>query len=278
MSKWMSTATIAVIIMAGMMFSGTFVYGTTVLHSFLSVEGLLIVVGGSIANALLSYEREDVVKAFDTIRHMLKKPALNRDKLHKDIMQLIMWSYVVQAQDLLGLEKESTNKIRDPLMRYGIDLVITGYSANNIREMMHTVSQAEFERRTVPVTVLRNMAATAPAFGMVGTLIGMVTILHNVGADVSGIGGGLALAMLATLYGILVARLICLPAADKLLLQEERNDFHNHMIAEGLAMLAEKKKPFYMQDRLNSFLEPSQHIDFDNYVHLESRRHVAMAA
>ena len=106
-------------------------------------------------------------------------PSSPAARLHRDIMQLIRWSYIVQAQDFIGLEKESASQIDEPLMRYGMDLVITGYSAGSIREMMRTVADAEFERRSAPVTVLRNMAATAPAFGMVGTLIGMVTILQQ---------------------------------------------------------------------------------------------------
>jgi len=246
--------------------------------SFLSVEGLLIVIGGSIANALLSYPREDVRKAYMTVRNMLKKPRDRREDLHKDIMRLIMWSYVVQAHDFLGLEKESAKTVRDPLERYGLDLVVSGYPAGKIREMMETVAEAEFARRCTSVTVLRNMAATAPAFGMVGTLIGMMMLLHNAGSDISGIQGGLAIAMLSTLYGILIARLVCLPAADQLLQQEESEHFRNYMIIEGLTLLAEKQKPFYMQDRLNSFLEPAQHLQLDRYMQIAFSNRIALAA
>ena len=246
--------------------------------AFLNIEGLVIVVGGSIANAFLSYQRQDVVRAFDTIRGMLKKTESAMQHLHLDIMQMIMWSYVVQQKDLVGLEKESARKTHDPLMRYGLDLVLSGYTADNVRMMMHTAAEAEFERRCTPVTVLRNMAATAPAFGMVGTLVGMVVLLKNAGSDLAGIEGGLGVAMLSTLYGILVARLICLPAADKLLQREEKLHFRHYMISEGLAMLAEKKRPFFMQDRLNSFLEPSKHLDLSDYMHSAFVKRYAVAA
>jgi chemotaxis protein MotA len=245
---------------------------------FLSLEGLIIVVGGSVANALLSYERNDVLKAFETIKSMLKKQKSRRHELHKDIMRLIMWSYVVQAHDFRGLEKEAAKTAHDPMERYGLDLVVSGYPSAKIREMMDTVTEAEFERRCAPVTVLRNMAATAPAFGMVGTLVGMVTILHNSAADLTNIESGLAVAMLSTLYGILVARLICLPAADKLLRQEEDDHFRNYMITEGLTLLAEKQRPFYMQDRLNSFLEPAQHLQLDRYMQVAFSNRIALAA
>ncbi len=235
---------------------------------FLNIEGLVIVIGGSAVNAFLSYDKEDVKSAFLTIKNMLKEVPSSREKLHKDIRQLMLWSYIVKTSDFMELEKQIGNNIDDPIMRYGVNLVLTDYTSNHIREMITTVAEAEFERRCTPVTVLRNMAATAPAFGMVGTLIGMVMLLRNVGADINNIGSGLAIAMLSTLYGILIARLVCLPAADKLLQKEERELFRHEMLAEGFAMLVEKRSPFYMQDKLNSFLEPSKHFDFDNYQQL----------
>lgn len=247
-------------------------------HSFLSLEGLVIVLGGCVANAFLSYEREDVMKAFETIRTLLRSSPNPRLKLNKDIRQLIDWAYVVQSRDFIGLEKEVAKARPEPFLRYGIDLVISAYDAHKIREMMHTACEAEFERRTAPVTVLRNMAATAPAFGMVGTLIGMVMLLKNIGTDFSTLGGGLAIAMLSTLYGLLIARLVCLPAADKLQHKEEALRFRYYMLTEGIAMLAEKQNPFYMQDRLNSFLEPSRHFSLDKYKKQMPSRSFAMAS
>jgi len=278
MQHWKTKKAIIAISTGGVLMLAAILSGAIGYISFLNLEGLIIVVGGSIANAYLSYHRDDVQKAFDVIRDMLKKTHAVGDNLHRDIMQLIMWSYVVQQRDFIGLEKESAKKINDPMMRYGMDLVVTGYHPDKIREMMKTVSEAEFERRCTPVTVLRNMAATAPAFGMVGTLIGMVMLLGSAGGDLIAIESGLGVAMLSTLYGILVARLVCLPAADKLLQREEKENFRNYMITEGLAMLAEKQKPFYMQDRLNSFLEPAKHLDLNHYMHMAFERRIALAA
>ncbi len=271
MTKVLSKKTWYVLAAATVLLVGLSISGVVNYHYFLSVEGIVIVIGGTVINALLSSNREDVVQAFATIRNMLEKPEITRDALRRDISQLIQWSYILQANDFLGLEKETSDKITDPLLRYGMDLVLTAYPADKVREMMHNVVDAEFERRCAPVTVLRNMAATAPAFGMVGTLIGMIIILNSVGSNVTNIGGGLAVAMLSTLYGLLLARLVCLPAADKLLKKEEDIFFHNCMMSEGFALLAEKQRPFYMQDKLNSFLQPSRHINFDDRVHLTSR-------
>jgi biopolymer transport protein ExbB/TolQ len=148
-------------------------------------------------------------------------------------------------------------------LRYGVELVVTGYQPAIIRQMMNTAVEADYERSITPVAVLRNMASTAPAFGMVGTLVGMVIMLQNIQGDMTKIGAGLAVALLATLYGIIMARLFCLPAADKLLQKEDIMRFRNYMMTEGLVLLAEKQSPRFMQDRLNSFLEPSIHFNLD---------------
>ena len=266
-----SFATVAGTIFGFMMVLGAIAHGTDNYMTFISLEGFFIVVGGTIANAFMSYQATYVIKAFRAIRHMLHKPKATREGLNMEILRLIKWAYLVHSKGLAGLESEAGEKIPERLLRYGVDLVITGYQPEIIRKMMDTAVESEFERSITPVTVLRNMASTAPAFGMVGTLVGMVIMLQNIQGDMSQIGTGLAVALLATLYGIIMARLICLPAADKLMQKEEIMRFRNYMMTEGLVLLAEKQSPRYMQDKLNSFLDPSIHFNLD-----EERKKSAM--
>lgn len=264
--KTMSLATLAGIFFGFALIVGAIMHGTDNYFSFISVEGFLIVIGGTIANAFMSYHASSVILAFQAIWHMVKKPKATREGLNAEILRLIKWSYLVQAKGFSGLEGEVGTKIKEPLLRYGIDLVITGYNPETIRQMMNTAVEAEFERSITPVTVLRNMASTAPAFGMVGTLVGMIIMLQNIQGDMTRIGLGLSVALLATLYGIIVARLFCLPAADKLMQKEEVMRFRNYMLTEGLVLLSEKQSPRFMQDKLNSFLDPTQHFNLDEYL------------
>jgi chemotaxis protein MotA len=259
----MSLATVAGTIFGFCLILGAIAHGTDNYMSFLSMEGFLIVIGGTIANAFMSYQANYVMLAFNAMWHMIKKPRATREGLNAEIMRLIKWAYLVHSKGLVGLEGEIGTKIKEPLLRYGVELVVTGYQPEVIRAMMNTAVEADFERSIAPVTVLRNMASTAPAFGMVGTLVGMVIMLQNIQADMSMIGMGLAVALLATLYGIIVARLFCLPAADKLMQKEEIMRFRNYMMTEGLVLLAEKQSPRYMQDKLNSFLDPAIHFNLD---------------
>jgi chemotaxis protein MotA len=274
----MSLATVAGTIFGFALVLGAIVHGTDNYWSFLSLEGFLIVIGGTIANAFMSYQANYVMRAFDAMWHMIKKAKATREGLSAEIMRLIKWSYLVHSKGLAGLEGEVGAKIKEPLLRYGVDLVVTGYQPEIIRKMMNTAVEADYERSITPVTILRNMASTAPAFGMVGTLVGMIIMLQNIQGDMSQIGTGLAMALLATLYGILVARLVCLPAADKLMHKEEIMRFRNYMMTEGLVLLAEKQSPRYMQDRLNSFLEPGIHFNLDEQLKKTDLRSPTAAA
>lgn len=271
MGQSISIATIIGTLFGFLLVLGAIAHGTDNYYSFVSAEGLLIVIGGTVANAFMSFQANYVVQAFFSVGQMVMKPSATREGLNAEILRLIRWAYLVHNKGLAGLEGEIGTKIKEPLLRYGMELVVSGYSGEVIRSMMNTAVEAEYERRITPVTVLRNMAGTAPAFGMVGTLVGMVIMLQNIQADMTLIGGGLAIALLATLYGVIFARLICLPAADKLQQKEEIMRFRNFMMTEGLVLLAEKQTPRYMQDRLNSFLEPSIHFNLDEQLKNEPK-------
>ena len=265
--KNFSIATIAGTVFGFLLIIAAILHGTNNVLSFFSLEGFLIVFGGSVANAYMSYSATSVEQAFAAIFHMMQKAKATHEGLGGEIMRLIKWSYLVQAKGYVALENEVDGKIKEPLMRYGLALVIAGYKPDQLRSMMNTAVEAEFERRIIPVMVLKNMAATAPAFGMVGTLVGMVVMLQNLQGDMTQIGTGLAVALLATLYGVIIARLVCLPAADKLMQKEDVMRFRNYLMTEGLVLLSDKQNPRFMQDKLNSFLDPSNHFNLD--IHLK---------
>ena len=248
---------------------GAIIHGTSDPLSFLSMHGFLIVIVGTVANAFMSYESIYVMKAFKAMVNVVIKPRATREGMNAEIMRLIKWAYVVNTKGLVGLEGES-KKVAEPLLKYGLELVVTGYRSEDIRNMMNTAVEADYERTTTPVAILKNMASTAPAFGMVGTLVGMVIMLGSLNFEGEGgmnqIGHGMAVALLATLYGVVMARLVCLPAADKLKQREEIYRFRNHMMVEGLCLLSDKQTPRFMQDKLNSFLDPSIHFSIDTQI------------
>ncbi len=240
---------------------------------YLEWHAFLIVFGGSIAAAFMGYHSKDVLTAFKAVLWMVKKPKSTREGLNTEIMRLIKWSYLVQQKGLPALENEIKNvAVNDPILRYCMELVITNHSPAELRTMMTTAVESDFEHKTTAVPVLRNMGASAPSFGMIGTLVGLIAILNKLGAGAKDIpatvGEGMSLALVATLYGVFFARMVFIPAANKLLQKQETERFRNLMVVEGLVMLAEKKSPRHMQDHLNSFLEPHHHFNIDRQLRM----------
>jgi chemotaxis protein MotA len=232
-------------------------------HSFLaffSLEGLMIVVGGVIAVAFISFQADDVRKALDAIVQMFKEPQITHENLHRDMTEIIRWARLIRDKGMRDLESRiDTNGGDDPFVKYGLNMVVSRYAPKEVRSMMTTAADACYERDCVPVDVLQAMTSHAPAFGMVGTLVGMVTMLWSLNNNVSSIGSSLAVSFLSTLYGVLSARMVYMPAASKLRQEVENRRFRNHLITEGMVMLVSNKTPMYIQDRLNSFLRPEIH-------------------
>jgi len=232
--------------------------------AFFSVEGLLIVGGGVIAVAFMSFPAADVRRALDAVAEMFREPKMTHDRLHREMMEVIGWARIIKEKGMRELEARiGTKGFDDPFVKYGLNMVVSQYAPKEIRSMMTTAADACYERDSVPVDVLQAMTSHAPAFGMVGTLVGMVTMLCSLNDNVSSIGSSLAVSFLSTLYGVLSARMIYMPAAAKLRQEVDNRRFRNHLITEGLVLLVSNKTPMYIQDRLNSFLRPEIHDYFN---------------
>lgn len=235
---------------------GAIMLGSSNYLSFLNLEGFMIVVGGSIAVAFMSFQANYVMEAFQAIGLMFKKPIATHENLHLDMINIISWAKIVKEKGLRGLEaKVRDQAVKDPFIKYGLDMVVSNYTPEEIHSIMETAAEARYERNTIPHHVLMAMASHAPAFGMVGTLVGMVNMLGHFQADMSGIGAGLAVSLLATLYGVIAARMVFMPAAAKALQKEDSLHFRNYLITEGMSMLVANKSMQYIQDKLNSFLK-----------------------
>jgi chemotaxis protein MotA len=212
----------------------------------------------------VSFEPRYVILSLKGLQSILFTNKVGRSILTQEVGRVIRWGYVIQKNGLPGLEAD-IGKIRkqDRFLGFGVDLVISGYTGQEVREILATTVEATFQRNTTQADILRNMGQTAPAFGMIGTLVGLIIMLDKMGDDPSQLGPGMAVALITTLYGVLFSRLILLPAANKVQQREEIVRFRNYLVAEGLALLAERKSPRYIQDRMNAFLDPSIHFSID---------------
>lgn len=231
---------------------------------FVSGASFIMVAGGTLASTFISYEPRYVMLSLKLVWRIVFSPKVGRNVLKSEVGRIIRWAYTVQKKGIPALEQESKKAIRgDKFLRFGVDMVVSGYTGEEVREIMTNTIETTFGRNTVQVEILKSMGAAAPAFGMIGTLVGLIIMLDNMGGDPSELGNGLAVALLTTLYGVMLARIIFIPASTKILQREEIVRFRNYLVAEGLALLADKKSPRYIQDRMNSYLDPAIHFNID---------------
>jgi chemotaxis protein MotA len=260
----MSFATILGVLIGFGLFIGSVVLSTDNYLIFMNAPSFIMVVGGTFAATFVSFEPRYVILSLKGLQSILFTNKIGRGILTQEVGRVIRWGYVIQKNGLPGLEGD-VGKIRkqDRFLGFGIDLVISGYTGQEVREILATTVEATFQRNTTQANILRNMGSTAPAFGMIGTLVGLIIMLDKMGDDPSQLGPGMAVALITTLYGVLFSRLVLLPAAAKVQQREEIVRFRNYLVAEGLALLAERKSPRYIQDRMNAFLDPSIHFSID---------------
>ncbi len=260
----MSIGTILGLLSALGLLVGSIVISTSNYMLFLDAASFAMVVGGTLGATFISYEPRYVLLSLKLVMKIMNSPAITRDMLRAEVGRLIRWAYAVQKNGPVALESESKKAVRGDLMlKFGVDCVISGYTGEEVREIMGNFVESTYGRNMAPVNIMKDMAASAPAFGMVGTLVGLIIMLDNMGGDPSELGKGLAVAMLTTLYGVIFSRMLFMPAASKMAQRESILRFRNYIVVEGLVMLAEKKSPRYIQDRLNGFLDPSIHFNID---------------
>ncbi|MBM74600.1 MAG: flagellar motor protein MotA [Proteobacteria bacterium] len=239
------------------LFVGSIMLATDNLILFLSAPSFIMVVGGTLANAYICYQAVYVNKALVEALKIFNHPKIDQNVLIEDINKSLEWADIAFKQGPTGLEDHLKNEPDDHLLSFGIDVVLRQYESKEIRELMTNTIESEFQRSSVEVEVLDNMSANAPAFGMIGTLVGLVIMLDNLGPDPEKIGGALAVALLTTLYGVIAARLVFQPASKKMYQRASIERFRNYLMMEIFIMIAENRSASYVRDRIRSFLRPS---------------------
>jgi len=232
---------------------------------FMSGAGAILVIGGTLASTFISYEYTYVLDGLRGIVAAFRIDRRGRSRLNTEVGRVIRWAYLVQKEGIVSLDAEvkKTPGWDGGFLRFGVELITAGYNGEKVQSVLGNVIESTYERNMAGAQILRSMASAAPAFGMVGTLIGLIIMLDSMGNDPCQIGAGLAVALVTTLYGIMLARLVFAPAAAKLQQREEIFRFRNYMIVEGLAMLADHEGPRVIQDHMNSYLDPTIRYDID---------------
>ena len=230
---------------------------------FLDFPSLVMVLGGTLASTFLGQEARYVLLAIKAAFSIFSPQRIGRSILNQEVGRVIKWGYTAQVEGVIGLETELKKVKHDPFIAFGLEMILSGHSGNDVRENLLRMVDTTFERNMVPVNILKHMAATAPAFGMIGTLVGLIIMLDTMGGDPKSLGPGLAVALNTTLYGVVLSRMIFMPAASKMTQRNQISRFRMELLAEGLALLSDRKNPRLIQDRMNSFLDPAIKYDID---------------
>ncbi len=238
--------TAGIIVVAAMIFMG----GD--LHMFISEHAMIIIFGGSISATMIRFP-------LSALLHGLPLGAkfaftMSRLSAHDLVDELARIAEIARKQGPVGLEKVETD---EAFLAKGIRYVADGYDLDFIRDNLERDRDNFLMHLDEGSKIYRAIGDCAPAFGMIGTLIGMVQMFANM-TDPSKLGPFMATALLATLYGALVANLFCLPIADKLhgkLLDEETN---RTLIIDGILMIRDSKSPTLVREMLLAYL-PEKH-------------------
>ena len=219
---------------------------------FLNLPGFLIVIGGTFAATLIKFPISGVFVAFFV---GVKAAFVNENETPREIIDLTM-RLVKRARKagLIGLEKI---RVGNSFFRKGVQLCADGRDVDFIRKTMTREMELAIQRQEVGERVFRAIGDSAPAFGMVGTLVGLVQMLSSM-SDPTTIGPAMAVALLTTLYGALIAYLIALPIADKLEAKNALERANKVLIIESIVQIHERNNPTAVFDILEAYLPEKQ--------------------
>ncbi len=230
-----------------------FVIGTILigggLGSFFNVPSIIIVVGGTFAATMIGYPLADFLSVFKTsIKVFIFKIEPSKDIIAK----LIEISNKARKGGLLSIEGDIQNT-SDKYLAQALQMTVDGVKTGDIAQIMQKQMALKKKQLGVGANIFKNMGAYAPAFGMIGTLIGLVQMLANLD-DPSSIGPKMAVAMITTFYGSVMANLFFIPMSDKLKGRNEEEMVSMNIIFEGIISIREGEHPKLMEDKLNIYL------------------------
>lgn len=220
---------------------------------FMDAPSMIITIGGSICSLLMSRKKADISAGFKSLNLAIKEPACGNPA--DVIKQIIDMANVARKEGLLALESYSEN-INDEFMKKGIMLVVDGTDADLVRSIMESDMSAMDDRHKSVAGFWDYWSAQGPAWGMIGTLIGLVIMLQNM-SDASSIGPSMAVALITTLYGSVLANWICVPTCEKL---KENNSIElsvKAIMVEGILSIQAGENPHVIEEKLKTFLAPA---------------------
>ncbi|MBN2008078.1 motility protein A [candidate division KSB1 bacterium] len=221
------------------------------LGAFISVSSMIIVFGGSVCAAFINFPLDEI----GTIPGVIKVAMLGKvPKLETIIAQIVKLAETARRDGILAMEGELEN-VDDDYLKKGLQLVIDGTREESLSAIMDTEMSNVEARHKVGVDILMAMAGYAPAFGMIGTLIGLIQMLRALD-DPSQIGVGMAVALITTFYGSILANMLFVPLAGKLKRKSQQEMVIKEMVLTGVMAILNGENPRMINDTLLAYIKP----------------------
>jgi chemotaxis protein MotA len=244
----MDIATVIGLVSGTVLILSSIIMGGSLL-TFVNIPSALVVLGGTVAVTFMRFKMTDVI---GSISVALKAFLFKMQNPEDIITEMVEYTRLAKKEGLIALEKESPE---DPFSAKALRYLSDGYDEGLIEDMLMKDIRLTIQRHATGQQVFKSAGDAAPAFGMIGTLIGLVQMLSSM-SDPSSIGPSMAIALLTTLYGAIVANLVCIPIADKLSLNSEKEKLTKSIIVEGAIAINRGVSPMVLEESLKIFLSP----------------------
>lgn len=220
-------------------------------HQYVDPPSAIITFGGSFAATLLSHSLQDYIEGLKSFMLIFKAPDLDASGMIKKIIDL---SNVARKEGLLSLE-EAASDMEEPFLKKGILLIVDGTDPDLVRAIMETELISVEGRHKTCIGFWDKLGAMGPAWGMIGTLVGLVNMLYHMD-NMATLGPAMAVALITTLYGSLLANMICIPVSNKLSADNSSEMMLKEVMIEGLLSIQAGENPRVIEEKLKSFLAP----------------------
>jgi chemotaxis protein MotA len=223
------------------------------LNVFINIPSLCIVVGGTIGVTLVAYPLKDFLSVIKVVQKAIFTKNISATEL---ISKFTDFANKTRKEGILALESE-IKELSDEFFKKGVQLSIDGLEPQQIRNILDTEIEFVRDRHKLGADIFTSMGTFAPAMGMIGTLIGLVQMLQSMD-DPSTIGPAMAVALLTTFYGSLMANICCMPIAGKLKTRSKEEMLTKEMTIQGIISLSNGDNPRILEQKLLAFLPPAK--------------------
>jgi chemotaxis protein MotA len=227
---------------------------------FISLSSALIIGGGIVSATMVNYSFSNIKDSFTAITSMMGAKEVD---LRTDMELLSMFARRVRTDGILVLDSDIQH-IDDHYLKNGLQLAVDGFNKDSLDSILRDEIKSREREVDISINVMYSMAEYAPAFGMIGTVIGMILMLQNI-SDPESLGAGLSVALLTTLYGTIVANMLMGPLAGKLGYLSELDINRKQMFRTGILSIVEGENPRIMEKKMLIYVDPKSRAEYIKY-------------